>query len=108
MPFLRAAELVYSVMIRGQFAIWALICLMTGEPGPPAVALLTDSGSFPTRIALKIWSAVAGSVRCGSGVITGVGTGVATATDGGGALPHAAAMTDTATRSTRAGAPRLR
>src|SRR4029450_13174471 len=82
----RTCELRYWVMTSGQFAIWALICLMIGAPGRPAVALLTESGSFATRIAVKIWSAVTGSDRCGSGVMTGVGWA------GGGAQPAGARL----------------
>ena len=40
-------------MISGQFATWALICLMSGELGPPVVALFTDSGNPPRRIPLN-------------------------------------------------------
>jgi hypothetical protein len=81
---------------------------MIGAPGPPAEALFTESGSFPTRIALKIWSAVAVPVRCGSGVITGVGATVGGATLGGAELPQAAAVDDSAISIANASAPRTR
>jgi hypothetical protein len=78
---------------------------MIGAPGAPADALFTESGSFPTRIALKIWSAVAGSVRWGSGVITGVGATVGGAALGGAELLQAAAADDSAISIVSASVP---
>src|SRR4029078_6077511 len=46
----RTCELRYSVMISGQFAIWALICLMIGAPGAPADAVFTERGEFSARV----------------------------------------------------------
>src|SRR4029079_6108820 len=104
----RTSELRYCVMTSGQFAIWALICLMIGAPGRPAVALVPDSGRLAPRIAVKIWSAVTGSERCGAGVMTGVGWGVGGATLGGGVLPHAPRIADSAKRLAKASVPRAR
>ena len=49
----------------------------------PAAALFAVSGRPARAITMNMVSTEAGSVSCGSGVTTGVGFGVAGATDGG-------------------------
>jgi hypothetical protein len=81
-----------------------LIRLTTAALGAPANALLVDSGNPADRIALKIASAVAGSVRCGFGVMTGVGATVGGGADEGTLAAQAVSMT----ASSAAAAPRAR
>lgn len=77
------ALVLYWLITSGQLSMAALICFTIGELGSPPVALVTDSGRPARLITSKIASAVAGSVRCGSGVMTGVGATVAGGADDG-------------------------
>ena len=70
------APSLYWVTTSGQLSSAPLIRLMNGKPASPPMALVNERGRPVDPIALATSSAVAGSVRCGSGVMTGVGATV--------------------------------